>query len=50
LATLNHCDRLLVLEEGSVRALGTPAVVMEQNDFYRNAVKMQLVTTQDGAA
>jgi len=50
LATLNHCDRLLVLEDGSVRALDTPAVVMEQNDFYRNAVKMQLVTTQDGAA
>ena len=49
LATLNHCDRLLVLEEGSVRALGTPATVMAQNDFYRNAVEMQTVATQDGA-
>ena len=48
LATLNHCDRLLVLEEGSVRALGTPATVMAQNDFYRNAVEMQMVATQDG--
>jgi len=50
LATLNHCDRLLVLEEGSVRALDTPAAVMAQNDFYRNAVEMQLVATHDGAS
>lgn len=43
LATLNSCDRLLVLEAGEVRALDTPSMVLEQNDFYRTAVQMQLV-------
>lgn len=43
LATLNHCDRMLVLEAGVVRALDTPKVVLQQSDFYRDAVRMQLV-------
>lgn len=47
LSTLNHCDRLLVLEGGYVQALDTPKVVMEENDFYRDAVKLQLAGAQN---
>ena len=47
LATLNHCDRLLVLEAGSLTASGTPKIVMEQSEFYRAAVTMQLITAGD---
>lgn len=49
LSTLNHCDRLLVLERGTVQSLDTPNVVMRQSDFYRTAVAMQSVEP-DGAA
>jgi ATP-binding cassette subfamily B protein len=43
LATLNHCDRLLVLEAGVVSVLDTPSEVMQQSEFYRDAVRMQLI-------
>ncbi len=48
LATLNYCDRLLVLESGAVSALDTPEVVMNGNEFYQRAVKMQLVAASGG--
>jgi ATP-binding cassette subfamily B protein len=50
LATLNNCDRLLVLEAGVVQALDAPAMVMQQSDFYRDAVKMQLVGGADAGS
>lgn len=50
LATLNHCDRLLVLESGVVRALDTPEAVMTTSEFYRQAVKMQLVAAGEATA
>lgn len=45
LATLNHCDRLLVLEDGVQRVLDKPGVVLAESDFYRNATRMQLVAS-----
>jgi hypothetical protein len=47
---LNNCDRLLVLEAGVVQALDAPAMVMQQSDFYRDAVKMQLVGGADAGS
>jgi ABC-type bacteriocin/lantibiotic exporter with double-glycine peptidase domain len=43
LATLNHCDRILVLEGGKNVALDRASLVVEQNEFFREATRLQLV-------
>lgn len=41
IATLNDCDRILVLENGEMTALGPPEKVMAENSFYRQAARLQ---------
>lgn len=41
LSTLKLCDRLLVLENGKVGALGRPEEVLESSHFYRMAIELQ---------
>jgi ATP-binding cassette, subfamily B, bacterial len=50
LATLNYCDRLIVLESGAVSALDTPGNVMRSSEFYQKAVKMQLVAAGEASS
>lgn len=46
LATLNHCDRLLVLEDGCVTELDVPSAVIARNEFFRKAADLQLIAAQ----
>jgi ABC-type multidrug transport system fused ATPase/permease subunit len=38
LNTLDACDRVVVLVDGEVRGVGTPAQLRETNTYYREAV------------
>jgi ABC-type multidrug transport system fused ATPase/permease subunit len=40
LSTLNICDRIMVLEDGSVRGLLPAAELEQQNDFFREVVAL----------
>lgn len=40
LSTLGICDRLVVLEDGRVSALGTPAEVLAGSEFFRRAMEV----------
>ena len=38
MSTLDICDRILVIEDGQVSALGTPQDLRRESDFYRRAL------------
>ena len=40
LSTLNSCDRLLVFEQGLLKAIGPAHDLLESNEFYRRAVEL----------
>ena len=40
LSTLDICDRIMVLQDGQIRALGPPDVVASTNDFYDEALRL----------
>ncbi|MEM9465099.1 MAG: ABC transporter ATP-binding protein, partial [Actinomycetota bacterium] len=40
LSSLNHCDRLLVIEHGRLTADGRPGELVDTNAFYRDAVRL----------
>ena len=40
LSTLDLCDRIMVLQEGAISAIDTPAVLERDNDFYREALAL----------
>lgn len=40
LSTLGICDRLVVLEDGKVSAVGSPAEVLAGNEFFRRAMEV----------
>lgn len=42
LATVLNADRIIVLEKGSIRAIGTHAELVLQDEFYRNLAILQL--------
>jgi ABC-type multidrug transport system fused ATPase/permease subunit len=45
LNTLDACDRVVVLVDGEVRGVGTPAQLRETNTYYREAVTQLSATT-----
>ena len=38
LSTLESCDRIMVIQDGHLRAIGTPADLAERDEFYREAL------------
>ena len=38
MSTLDMCDRIMVVEDGSVTALGTPDALKIDSAFYRHAL------------
>jgi ABC-type multidrug transport system fused ATPase/permease subunit len=38
MSTLDLCDRIVVIEHGSISAMGTPAELLEKSAFYRESV------------
>ena len=38
MSTLRHCNRVMVLEDGTVTAVGTSAETLAENAFFRRAV------------
>ncbi len=47
LATVQHADRIVVLERGAIAAQGTPAELMRQGGLYASLARLQFL---DGAA
>lgn len=39
MSTIDMCDRVMVVEGGTVTTLGSPTQAMSRNDFYRSAVQ-----------
>ena len=44
LSTLDVCDKLLVIQEGQLKALGTPSELASSNDFYLDALRTSGLT------
>ena len=40
LSTLDLCDRIMVMQEGSITAIDTPAALELESDFYREALAL----------
>ncbi|MGI5951027.1 MAG: ABC transporter ATP-binding protein [Brooklawnia sp.] len=40
MSTLDNCDRIMVIEDGRVTALNTPARLRQDSAFYRNALSV----------
>ena len=40
LSTLDNCDRIMVLQDGEVKAFDTPAALAQGNEFYQRALKL----------
>ncbi len=38
MSTLDICDRIMVVQDGRISAIGTPAELLETNEFYREAL------------
>lgn len=38
MSTLDICDRIMVIEQGRMTAIGTPSGLLDDSDFYRNAL------------
>ncbi len=48
LSTVIHADRILLLEDGNIRAQGTHGQLLEQDDLYRNLVSaLHIAETED---
>jgi len=45
LATIQHSDRILLLNENRLVAMGTHQSLLESNDFYRSLVANQQIIT-----
>ena len=40
MSTLDLCDRIVVIEDGRVSAMGEPMKLRETNAFYRDALEV----------
>jgi len=45
MSTLDICDRIMVIEDGRLTALGTPGDLARDSDFYRNAMATAGIAT-----
>jgi ATP-binding cassette, subfamily B, bacterial len=45
MSTLEICDRIMVIEDGRLTALGTPGDLARDSEFYRNAMATAGITT-----
>ncbi|KAB7744917.1 ATP-binding cassette domain-containing protein [Nostocoides sp. F2B08] len=45
MSTLDICDRIMVIEDGRLTALGTPSELSRSSDFYRNAMATAGIST-----
>ena len=44
MTTLEICDRIMVIEEGRLRAFGTPTELKSSSRFYREALRLSSIT------
>lgn len=44
MSTLDICDRIMVIEDGRLTALGTPTELARDSDFYRKAMATAGIT------
>ena len=49
LSTIQNSDRILLLNENRLVAMGTHQTLLESNDFYRSLVANQQIITRAGA-
>lgn len=47
MSTLDICDRIVVIEDGRVTGFDTPATLLGTSDFYRNALAMSGMLTEE---
>jgi len=40
LSTIEQCDRIMVIQHGSIAAFDTPAALRETDNFYTDAVRL----------
>jgi len=46
-SSLEHCDRIIVMEDGMVDGFGTPAELLESNEIYRDIYESQMSGSGD---
>ncbi len=49
LSTLNTCDRLMVMNDGRIQAFGSREEIQRDSDFYRDALALSAIRTDDEA-
>ena len=47
ISSLEHCDRVIVMEDGMVDGFGTPAELLESNEIYRDIYESQMSGSGD---
>ena len=40
MSTLDICDRIMVIEHGTMTSIDTPDALRENSEFYRNALSV----------
>jgi ABC-type multidrug transport system fused ATPase/permease subunit len=40
LSTLDICDRIMVVQDGEVKAFDSPSALARDNEFYQRALKL----------
>jgi ABC-type multidrug transport system fused ATPase/permease subunit len=40
MSTLSVCDRVMVIADGGLQAMGDPVTLLRENDFYREVIEI----------